>query len=895
MAAKRRLIPIILTLDDKQVHASLDRVETHGKRAASSISQPANLKNPFNTIERQANDSGRKVTKSLSNPFNELDKSSKKSSRSFSDSMSQMDRQALKSALSVHNSFTKYLSPSFFSSLASRGASAFTGGLSGMASGVTSIIGGALSVAGGNMITSLLSGVKDQVAGAIKTGFDFNRIKEQTLLGFEIKLKGREKAEEFFTQIVNFAKDVEQELPQVLDSAQQLMSAFDSQQALQALSAITDRVAATGKTGGEAKERIDGIGLALQQMIFKGKVSGQEIAQLAERQVTAWKYLGDEIGRTDAKFAAMTDEERIARVGEMAEKGLLNAKTAAAIIIRGMEKEFGGTSKRIARETLSGIESNMSDRMSQLSGQATKNTFESYKQVRQKYLDTLNSETGESMAKGINDATGTLITGLEATLKGDLKSLGMNAFSSAAEGVKGAGKFLYDAGASVFSAAENGWRDAADQHSPSQVLLSLGEEAGASLALGFQRGARRTFAEFKPEIEKLIEENARRTGLDADLIRSMMKQESGGKRRAVSYKGASGLMQLMPATARGLGVTNIFDPAQNIRGGTDYMAMLMRRFGGDTRKALAGYNAGPGRVDQFGGVPPPSFAKGETYKYVRSIMADYKRRQMLSGASGGEWRGGEQTREIIDQVNSHTDDLYGRRAASEGEQLRKLLSERDTQKGEINALMQEAQKRLRWSEQLPQATEGERVIRERMMYGATETIAAIQRDLDNFLNSVNEQINNAQARLQDAALRLGTDAPEGMTWQEQAKAEGWQMLPKSPVHDVRGRLAGFDTPDDRPLDLAKRGGLSDVFGAAGASAAATLQLNKTLQETPKALEQIKVSGQDAFGNLPPLINTTAQEAKETAKELEAFAEDVGSVVSNSLDRLYRLDLSTGQK
>jgi tape measure domain-containing protein len=768
----------------------------------------------------------------------------------------------------------------------------------------------------GNPITGLatgitsqiVGGVKDGIAAAVNMGFDFNKVKEQTLLGFEIKLKGRKEAEEFFTRIVDFAKDAEQELPQVLDSTQRLMSAFDSKQALQSLSAITDRVAATGKTGGDAKEQIDGIGLALQQMIYKGKVSGQEIMQLAERQVTAWKYLGDEIARTDAKFAAMTDEERIARVGEMAEKGMLNAKTAVAVIVRGMEKEFGGTSKRIARETLSGIESNTNDRMSELSGKGMENAFERYKLMRQEFLKKLNSQLGDNIAGSINGTAGTLIGGMDKAMaaikSGDLKALGFEAFDSAATGIKAAGSSLFEAGASVFSMAEQGWRTAADQHSPSQVLLDLGFEAalsaatgierggqflfdsGAGVAMKFQQGFAQGLKKFKPEIEKLIEENAKRTGLDPDLLRSMMKQESGGNRKAVSNKGASGLMQLMPATARSLGVSNIFDPAQNIRGGADYMAMLMKRFGGDTRKALAGYNAGPGRVDQFGGVPPASFARGETFNYVRSIMADYQRRQMISGASGGSFRAdlGSQSRDTIDRVSAgtfggHTDDLYARRAASEGELLRGLLTQRDSSKTALNALMQDAQKRLQWAEKLPQGTEGESVVRERMMYGATETIAAIQRDLDNFLNGINEQIANAQGRLQDAVLRLGTSASDGgaaLGWLQQRGMDARDFSEHGSGEERRG-LQQRDMREHMPpldLNVTRNSGIASIFGASGAAVRSVKELNWTLSETPKVMEKVGTSAVDAFGNLPPLMKQVEKDNERLIGQLDDLADGI---------------------
>jgi soluble lytic murein transglycosylase-like protein len=121
-------------------------------------------------------------------------------------------------------------------------------------------------------------------------------------------------------------------------------------------------------------------------------------------------------------------------------------------------------------------------------------------------------------------------------------------------------------------------------------------------------------------VDSLIVESGRRHGVDPVLLYAIMHRESAFKRRALSHKGASGLMQLMPATARRFGVRNIWDPAQNIEGGARYMRVLLDMFGGDVRLALAGYNAGEGAVLKYGrNVPPYS----ETREYVRRITERY--------------------------------------------------------------------------------------------------------------------------------------------------------------------------------------------------------------------------------------------------------------------------------
>ena len=117
-----------------------------------------------------------------------------------------------------------------------------------------------------------------------------------------------------------------------------------------------------------------------------------------------------------------------------------------------------------------------------------------------------------------------------------------------------------------------------------------------------------------------IAESSRRYGIDPLLIYSQMHQESTFKINARSPKGASGLMQLMPATARRFGVTSIYDPKQNIDAGVRYMRWLLDTFNGDVVLALAGYNAGEGAVMKYGWQVPPY---RETQEYVRRITSRY--------------------------------------------------------------------------------------------------------------------------------------------------------------------------------------------------------------------------------------------------------------------------------
>ncbi len=126
------------------------------------------------------------------------------------------------------------------------------------------------------------------------------------------------------------------------------------------------------------------------------------------------------------------------------------------------------------------------------------------------------------------------------------------------------------------------------------------------------------------QLNEVIHDISDRHHLDPDLVNSVIHAESGFNPEAVSPKGAQGLMQLMPKTASNMGVWNSFDPSANVEGGTRYLRELLERYNFDLVKALAAYNAGPERVEQYHGVPPYR----ETRSYVARIVRDFNRKKL---------------------------------------------------------------------------------------------------------------------------------------------------------------------------------------------------------------------------------------------------------------------------
>ncbi len=154
------------------------------------------------------------------------------------------------------------------------------------------------------------------------------------------------------------------------------------------------------------------------------------------------------------------------------------------------------------------------------------------------------------------------------------------------------------------------------------VPAAVGREVAAGVA---EMGAAPTAGEMR----EMLSQAGGAHHVDADLLASVVRAESGGRVRAVSRTGAQGLMQLMPGTAAEMGVGDAFEPRQNINGGTAYLDALLTRYHDNLALALAAYNAGPKAVDRYHGVPPYR----ETRAYVARVIREFNRRKLLAMAA----------------------------------------------------------------------------------------------------------------------------------------------------------------------------------------------------------------------------------------------------------------------
>lgn len=153
------------------------------------------------------------------------------------------------------------------------------------------------------------------------------------------------------------------------------------------------------------------------------------------------------------------------------------------------------------------------------------------------------------------------------------------------------------------------------KNQPIQTLNNAIEELSGAGAVSSAAG---NFSS-KSQILDMVTSISEKHGVDDRLVKALIRQESGFNPKATSRVGAMGLMQLMPATAKSLGVKDAYNPIQNVEGGVKYLKSMLDRYNGNIILALAAYNAGPGAVDKYSGVPPYK----ETQNYVKNILANY--------------------------------------------------------------------------------------------------------------------------------------------------------------------------------------------------------------------------------------------------------------------------------
>jgi tape measure domain-containing protein len=534
MARRPIQVAIITTLDGRQVESTLTKFKagfkTFGDEAEKSAQRTGtSFKGASSGMDREIQRAAREVSQTLralgvtnASQFKQLTGQQTQAIVAATRDTARVSEQAAKTALrhyatdvneakkSSHEklriaetaardsarSYDKHLGSGFFNRLGREASNAFKKSLNIDVTDAQGggILGGALAVAGGNAITGILGKITSAITGTVSAGFDFNKLQEETALGFKVMLKDGEKALAFMRELQAFEKESPMDLPGVYEGAQRLMAmGFQAKQIVPILTAAGDAAAGLGKVGAAATQKIDQITLALGQMWQKGKVSAEEMSQqLVEAGIPAWRYLGDEIARTDAKFAALTDEQRTAKVMKMAERNMLNARTAVAVIVKGMESDFQGLGKEIAETTARGLETNISSSFSRQMGTATLPAFEKYKKVLGTTLNALNSEVADKIVGGVSTGTGALLDAMDftvgAVMRGDISGLGLSIASGLAGGMKQGAVVVGGAARDLAQSGIDAAKDTLGIKSPSLVFFEIGLQTARGYELGFKQG-----------------------------------------------------------------------------------------------------------------------------------------------------------------------------------------------------------------------------------------------------------------------------------------------------------------------------------------------------------------------------------------------------------------------
>lgn len=489
---------------------------------------------------------------------------------------------------------------------------------------ITGIIAGLPQI--GNLAASLVRPLTD----AAEAGVRFNAFLETSAIGFTTMMGSAERAQKHLNELADFASRTPFQFRDLVDASRKMQAfGFTAQQVIPTLTAVGNAMSAAGITGGEALERVV---RQLGQIQSIGRLGAEEMRALADNGIPAWEMLAQAIGKT-------VEETR-----RLSEAGRLRGREGVQILLEQMNRRFPGAMQRM-EGTLTQRLSNLQDLFERAGGMATQGLTRDISETLGAGLQQ--GDLVSRMAQGINTAispvSGMIRTAAVGLLGGSLVEGLIEGVTAGRERIQAQ---MYILGGGVVSALKSAF----GINTPARETIPIGAAIDEGIALGIRtnagviyeaisgvtRGAvsaglsavqgrgrargvafeRGGFTSGDADIDRLIREQAQRTGVPAELLFAQLLQESGFRTHARSPVGAQGIAQFMPGTARRYGLSNPNDPAQAIRAQADYMRDLLRMFGGNESHALAGYNAGEGRVRRYGGIPP--FA--ETQNYVRSIM-----------------------------------------------------------------------------------------------------------------------------------------------------------------------------------------------------------------------------------------------------------------------------------
>jgi tape measure domain-containing protein len=600
--AARRLIALVITADGRQAESTFKKLGGDVKGFASESEQSGertkrSFKSTWETMDRAAAQSIREVRQLMrsmgASNINDLQRMLSQESRLLSDAgreQVRINQQTGKATHAVHTaelkevqksareqvqiaertaresagSYEKHLGAGFFRSLASKSANAFKMGISTLTGG-TGVGGGSGGFLPGlTNISEIIQGIPQigQLAGALvrpltsaaEAGVKFNAFLETSKIGFTTLLGSEEKAVAHLAELQRFANTTPFQFEDLVGASQRMQAfGFSARDIIPTLTAVGDAVSSTGSI---SKETLDGVLLALGQIKTKGKVSAEEMNQLAERGIPAWDLLAKAIGKT------------VAQTQKLATAGQLNGGAAVQAIAAQMEAKYGGQMARVSN-TFTGRMSNLEDIRQQAQGKATENLTRDISETVGAALQR--GDVASSLAATINMAISP-VSGLIKTAAVGL--LGGSITSGLTEGIAAGKGAVLNAAMDLGLGSIEALATSIGAHSPAVKFIELGEFAGQGFEIGLMNSTRRAFINFdkltKEQLEnarKIIEvgkqmgapEKHVRAAISTGIVESRMRNLSYGD--ADSH----GVFQQRPLKEWGSTVAGTMDVANAAR------------------------------------------------------------------------------------------------------------------------------------------------------------------------------------------------------------------------------------------------------------------------------------------------------------------------------------------
>lgn len=478
-------------------------------------------------------------------------------------------------------------------------------------------VGTAIGSTVGSGVDAALNKISGPMQATIAQGIELNKVLESTRVEFTAFSGSAEEADQYLNRLLDTSKRTGI-LPTTLIEASESVQDLTQNLKLTStiLSASIEQAADIGGGPGKLRETADALGLIAE----KGDLSATSLRTLYKLKIDAPARLAEGFGLS------------VKEVEKLIAEGRIRGDIAAQVIAESILREKAGFAEKLAASTVQGGEDLFKARSLILAARGTQTATRKWGDFAQRAAGVLQGPGADQFAAAIDDNAasffGLVQRGIPAGFDFVQKGVpaGVNLVQGIGEGLTSASalSFLYSSLGKLKSAVGEGLETTLEIKSPSKFSARVaGEPLGEGIAIGIETGfcrvfQTRTLPAIGYKFEEFIRKYSKEFNVPAELIYAVMMQESSGNPRALSRKGAAGLMQLMPGTAKRFGVTDRFDPEQSIRGGTHYLRFLMNLFGGDVDLVLAGYNAGEGAVKKFGNRIPPY---AETQDYVRRIKA----------------------------------------------------------------------------------------------------------------------------------------------------------------------------------------------------------------------------------------------------------------------------------